>query len=196
MRCVYHTTPLSPARRAAPYETPGEKARSPRHRRVRRVRRPGVPAAIVEWTGRCCRPVAATERERCCSLLLPLSWMHDDLAEASKALFASVKGRKEKKQGGSSGGVRTPEGRRLLLIHTRTRPAEQSRARRFCLSPSPRPVGRAGRLFRSALHAQIRLSLSTVQWLMDHAWVMHGIAGLAACLAAEVFFCSLLLPAS
>jgi len=112
--------------------------------------------------------VAATERERCCSLLLPLSWMHDDLAEASKALFASVKGRKEKKQGGSSGGVRTPEGRRLLLIHTRTRPAEQSRARRFCLSPSPRPVGRAGRLFRSALHAQIRLSLSTVQWMMDH----------------------------
>jgi hypothetical protein len=83
----------------------------------------GVPAAsIVEWTGRCCRPVAATERERRCSLLLPLSWMHDDLAEASKALFASVKGR---------------NGRR------RSREQRQGRARRFCFSPSPRPVSLA-----------------------------------------------------
>jgi len=130
LRVSHHTTLLSPARRAAPYETPGEKVRSPRHRRVRRVRRPGVPAAIVEWTGRCCWPVPATERERCCSLLpVPLSWMHDDLAEASKALFASVKGRKEKKQGPGRERRRCPDsGGPATFADTHTDTAEQSRA--------------------------------------------------------------------
>jgi len=89
----------------------------------------GVPAAIVEWTGRCCWPVPATERERCCSLLLPLSWMHDDLAEASKALFASVKGRKEKKQGPGRERRRCPDsGGPATFADTHTGTAEQSRA--------------------------------------------------------------------
>lgn len=94
---------------------------------------------------------------------------------------SSVKGRKEKEQreGGSGGGCPAAT---FADTHTRRELG------RFCLSPPPRTVGRAGRLFRSALHAQIRLHRWIDAWMDGYLWPLGS-----GCRGRCSFFCNLLL---